>query len=322
MSATGVPALDATMGGLFIGIIVGATLWGITALQTWYYYREYPNDPWHFQLLVGLVFTLDTVHQIFISHTGYSYLVSNFFNPAYLEHVTWSILAEVLISGVVAVLVQSFFVGRIYTLSKKNLYVTGVVVILILAQFGVTLAYCSRAFTMSTYTQIATIKGLSMAINGTTAATDLAIAVVLCSLLHKSRTGFRRSDTLINKLIIFTVNTGLLTSLDAICSLATIAALPDKFVYISFFFALSRLYANSLLATLNARARFRGDSEVTSSISLSAINNVRPGAVLESVHAHAMGVRSQSNNIAIRIDTTKQFNSDRDGEDMTDDRKL
>ncbi|KAI0049995.1 hypothetical protein FA95DRAFT_698784 [Auriscalpium vulgare] len=300
------------MGGLYIGILVAAALWGVTALQTWFYYREYTKDPWYLKLLVGVVFLLDTVHQVFISHTGYMYFVTHYFDPQYLAIVPWSILAEVMVAGFVALLVQIFFVHRIYILSEKNAYLTAGVAALVCAQFGVTSAYCGKAFSMSTYAEIGTIKGLSMGINGTTAASDLVIALVLCGLLHTSRTGFKNSDTLINKLIIFTMNTGLLTSIDAIFSLATIAALPDKFIYIGFFFALSRLYSNSLLATLNARAHFRNDSSHGNSsfaLSISDRPGVRP-------------LHSQPNNITIRIDTTKEFNHDRDGDDTGSDRKL
>ena len=50
------------------------------------------------------------------------------------------------------------------------------------------------------------MKSLALTFNALTAVTDVAIALVLCYLLQQSRTGFRRSDTLITKLIIFTVN--------------------------------------------------------------------------------------------------------------------
>lgn len=67
-----------------------------------------------------------------------------------------------------------------------------------------------------------------MVVNVLAAAGDVLIAAVLCKMLHTSRTGYKkyipirrvlcarlmtipRSDTMINKLIVFIVNTGLLT---------------------------------------------------------------------------------------------------------------
>ena len=45
------------------------------------------------------------------------------------------------------------------------------------------------------------LKNLSLTVNALTAATDVVIAAILCFLLQKSRTGFRRSDTMITKLV-------------------------------------------------------------------------------------------------------------------------
>ena len=45
------------------------------------------------------------------------------------------------------------------------------------------------------------------------AATDTLIALTLIVLLHRSRTGFEKSDNIINRLIVFTVNTGAIPSL-------------------------------------------------------------------------------------------------------------
>ncbi|KAI0045135.1 hypothetical protein FA95DRAFT_1607948 [Auriscalpium vulgare] len=293
-----------SLGGLYIGIVVGSALWGVTALQTWSYYREYPEDAWQLKLLIAVAFTLDTVHQIFISHTGYLYLVSNYFNPRALEHVQWSIKVEVLVAGLVAVLVQGFFVSRIYKLSNKRMVLTLGVTVLVVCQFTAYILYCAKAFGMKTFAQISTVKDFSMSINATTVAADLAITGALCCLLHKSRTGIKCSDTMINRMIIFTVTSGLLTSLDSICSLVTIAALPNTYIYITFFFALSRLYVNSLLATLNARARYRRDAAITSSFSIGPFG-ARPGVELENISA--LDMHPHSKNIAIRIDTTKEF---------------
>lgn len=72
---------------------------------------------------------------------------------------------------------------------------------------------------LKTYARLTEIFDLSRAINVTNAVTDVAIAFALIFLLQRSRTGFKRSDNIINRLILFSLNTGLLTGLDAIGSL-------------------------------------------------------------------------------------------------------
>ena len=76
---------------------------------------------------------------------------------------------------------------------------------------------------------------LSRSVNILSAASDIAIAGCLIFLLQSSRTGFNRSDSIINRLIMFSMNTGLLTSLDAIASLIFVTVFPNNFIYIMFF---------------------------------------------------------------------------------------
>ncbi|KAI0040387.1 hypothetical protein FA95DRAFT_884187 [Auriscalpium vulgare] len=320
--SSALPSLDSTMGGLYIGILVSGALWGVTTMQTWHYYREYPQDPWHIKALVAVVFVLDTLHQMLIAHTGYWYLVTHYFEPQFLGRIVWSIAAEVAVAAIVALIVQCFFIKRIWKFSKKNPIIVGIVSVLALSQFLVTVVYLARVFSRDlwTYPKLATIKGLSMSVNATTVAADASIALMLCYLLQSSRTGFRRSDTVINKLILFAANTGLITSMDAVCSLITIAALPNTFIYISFFFAQSRLYSNSLMATLNARNSLRNNLDSEGLISLTAMAGRSAATTAPSFHP--MGIRSQTNNVAIRIDTMTESNGDDANTDTKfDDRK-
>jgi hypothetical protein len=147
------------------------------------------------------------------------------------------------------------------------------------------------------FTQVPELKHLSMAVNAVAAAGDVLITVFLCAFLQRSRTGFHQSDNLINRLMLFTINTGLLTSVCAVMSLISVCKIsqmarnsvpdshavqiivwPDAFIYVAFYFCLGRrtynvannavyelnvmfsVYCNSLLATLNVRKTIRHDS--------------------------------------------------------------
>jgi len=88
--------------------------------------------------------------------------------------------------------------------------------------------------------------------------TDVFTAASLSYFLHKMRTGFKRSDTLINRLIIYSVNTGMLTSVFSAAVLATYNIMPINFVYMSLYFILCKLFANSCIATLNTRRFVHG----------------------------------------------------------------
>ncbi|KAL4081991.1 hypothetical protein V8B97DRAFT_144516 [Scleroderma yunnanense] len=269
-------AVDATFGAYLLGVIISAILYGVTVVQTSYYYAGYPADPWHIKFLVLAVFISDTIHQALITHSAYIYLV------------------EVLFNAITAFLVQCFLTMRVYRLSNKNIIATLTVMTVVLAEFIMSLIYVSKAINFETFVQLAQLKALSSAINATTAASDVMIAGCLCYLLQKSRTGFRR-------LIIFSVNTGLLTSILAISSLITISVWPNAFIYISFYFCLGRMYCNSLLATLNARRIIRGDStDDDVSMSLQGVKKTTQSVI-------GTSQRPLPNNISIKIDTTQEL---------------
>ncbi|KAI0829403.1 hypothetical protein BC628DRAFT_1417130 [Trametes gibbosa] len=291
--------LDATMGPVLIGVILAGVMYGVSCSQMYYYFTRYPQDPWTVKLLVVAVWTTDSIHQALISHSIYWYLVTQYGNPVALTQLSKTIIVEVLFNAFTGLFVQSFFAARIWKLGGKRLVLVVPVLMLVAGEFAVATAYTIKALSLNTFFDLVHIKGLSISINAFAAAGDVSIAVILCTILHKSRTGFSRSNTLINKLMVFAVNTGLLTSICACLSLITILSLPNTFVYITFFFLVGR-------PTLNARKSLRDASSGELSVSL---REMQPTATANiSTYSHRPG-----DGITIRIDTTKE--SKHDGED-------
>ncbi|KAH0826381.1 hypothetical protein J3R83DRAFT_5346 [Lanmaoa asiatica] len=87
------------------------------------------------------------------------------------------------------------------------------------------------------------------------AVADSLIAITLCYYLHKQRSGMKRTDHIINTLLLYTINTGALTSLFAILVIITFVALPGNLYFTAFVQVQSKLYAISMLASLNARKK-------------------------------------------------------------------
>ncbi|EIW58226.1 uncharacterized protein TRAVEDRAFT_85367, partial [Trametes versicolor FP-101664 SS1] len=86
------------------------------------------------------------------------------------------------------------------------------------------------------------------------ASGDLIIAIAQCRVLWSLRTGLRRSNMILRSLMAYSINTGLLTSLCALAALISFGCDHSNFIYFAFYFVLSKLYVNALLAQLNARA--------------------------------------------------------------------
>ncbi|KAL0568032.1 hypothetical protein V5O48_013953, partial [Marasmius crinis-equi] len=157
---------------------------------------------------------------------------------------------------------------------------------------------------VKTFADLAQMKWLSVLVNALAAAGDIYITAVLSVLLYNSKTGFQRSDAMITRLIKFAVNTGLLTTCCAIGSLISICAAPTTFLYIGFFFTIGRLYANSLLCTLNARSYIRSTGEDYNSTD--GINNMFAS------RDAGTGRPSHITGVSIHIDTMHKYDTDRD----------
>ncbi|KAH9850069.1 hypothetical protein C2E23DRAFT_931744 [Lenzites betulinus] len=298
-------SLDLTFGAMLIGVIVAGVLYGITCSQTYYYFSRYQKDPWFIKLIVVAVWITDTTHQALVSHSIYFYLITAWGDPVALSSLTRTLIAEVFFNFLTGLFVQGFFVARIWTLSGKNLFITIPISILVVASFASGFSFGIMGASLQNFEQIIAFQPICVAFNALTAAADVIIAIVLCVILHTSRTGFSRSDALINKLIAFAVNTGLLTAVCSCLALITFVVLPDKLLYIAFFFLLGRLYANSLLATLNARKTLR-DLSTSQELSLS-LRDIQPPTTA-SMSTPSRGGRA--NDIAIHINTLQESKHD------------
>ncbi|KAF7331775.1 hypothetical protein MKEN_00057400 [Mycena kentingensis (nom. inval.)] len=289
--------LDNTIGSSFVGVVAAATLYGVSCVQTWYYFNRYGStDVWYIKALVAVVFVFDTVHQALISHTVYWYTITNYANPTALSQLVWSILLEVLFNGLIGLIVQGFLTMRVWRLSNRNVGLTLIAGSLVLAEFACSVAFTIQSMKLETWQELGQLKPLSMTVNVLGAGGDFVIAMFLVFYLRRSRTGFRKSDSMISKLIIFSVSTGLLTSVCAIASLVSILVLGSSLVYVAFYFSLGRLYFNSVLATLNARKDILDDDPDDLTFSLQTLSKAAP--------CSKSSIRRPT--ISIKIDTTHE----------------
>jgi len=296
-------ALDNTLGSMLIGLVVAAMLNGVAIVQV-YYYFTHQSDPRHLKLLVGTVITLDTIHQALITHTVYTYTVTNFGNLAGFKSVVWSNSAGVVFNALIALLVQSFLTLRVWRCSNHSKLLTGVIVLFVIAEFVTILMATAWSFQWKTYERLVGLRHFNVGVNAITVAGDSLIAASLCFFLHRSRTGLSRSDTMIDKLILFTVGTGLLPSICAIFSLIFLLVAKRTFIFIGFFFCIGRLYTNCLLVTLNARKK------------LLAAGSAAPDRASDDI---SLSKTEFSNSVGVvgrgpKIDTQQEFSKDRTGE--------
>ncbi|KAG6825277.1 hypothetical protein H0H92_004230 [Tricholoma furcatifolium] len=194
--------IDDTFGAAFIGVLISTMLYGLTSLQTYFYYAYYPKDRAENKLLVAAIWALDTVHTALVARCMYYYLVSNFSNPPALAFGHWSLFC-VLILAHFAFGVETV----IFLFIKKEL---------------------------SKLSEITLFAAMPFALFAV--LSDIVIAGSLVILLWGSRTA------------------------------------PHGLWFLGIDFVIGKLYANSLLATLNSRNSLRTGDTTINSVHMSDIN--------------------------------------------------
>ncbi|KAK0235462.1 hypothetical protein EDD85DRAFT_968438 [Armillaria nabsnona] len=81
--------LSASQGGLLIGIFFSVFLFGISTVQTWFYFQHYPKDRKTLKIMVGILWILELIHAVLACHSIYWYLALNFASPAALGTSIW-----------------------------------------------------------------------------------------------------------------------------------------------------------------------------------------------------------------------------------------
>ncbi|KAG2131944.1 hypothetical protein BD769DRAFT_595472 [Suillus cothurnatus] len=266
-----------TFGAGFIGGMVAAILYGITTLQTYLYYVYYPRDTNGLKVLVGSIWVLDTLHVSLMCHALYYYLVTSFGDVDNLATGVWSLFISLGLNLCMAVLVQTYFAFRICHLTRSNIrwWLTSFLMLIVVAHFAFGLETVILMFIKKQFSALSDIT-LYAATPFAIAAvlSDVFIAASLCILLHGNRSPVIETNTLVNTLIIYAINRCLLTSLVAVAEVIAFAIIPDSLWFIAIDFVIGKLYANSLLASLNSRSALRGRNHTQTDSTSFRINTI------------------------------------------------
>ncbi|KAK0440425.1 uncharacterized protein EV420DRAFT_1752727 [Desarmillaria tabescens] len=285
---TSLPALDNTLGALYIGASLAMLLYGAICVQTFLYItsNRARSDRWWLKLLVLVIVVrtssnagLDTVQQGVIMAGMYRFLVSDFANPAALEEggadsgVALTTYESSIIGVCSVLLMQLFFCWRIWKIgaSSLNLWmrITFMAITVPLAFFNFASYIAMGVLGSQHRLQTSNSPGFSLAVKlaaSSGMAFDVIVTLAMITSLHRVRSGIIRSDHVITLLTLFTVNTNLITTLLSVGSLVTFLVLPDATVYGGISFLIAKSYLNSFLAILNSRDYLREKLDPSMSI--------------------------------------------------------
>ncbi|KAH8119848.1 hypothetical protein DFH11DRAFT_11997 [Phellopilus nigrolimitatus] len=249
-------AFGAIWGPPLISTFVAAVIYGISVLQTFYYYTHYgSSDRITWRVLVATIFVLDSTAMGLLLYCLYYYLVVSWGLPEMPVPDIKEFPSEYFITTVLVFIVQGYYINIIRALRPP--------LIIPIFLFLISLLALGSGFILPIiqlrlkYMQVIVDNWLNhTAFNvarGSALGCDLGIATTLCWLFWRRKTDVRRTDNMLNTLIIFSVQRGVLQAVVQAGEVISYAVDPTGIYFLPFHVIVSRIYCTSLLATLNSR---------------------------------------------------------------------
>lgn len=263
--------LDSTLGILLIATVVCAILSGTLTVQTYTYFRRFPDDKYYTKLMVLMLWSVDLLHQIIGCYSLYHYVITSVKNPALLLQPSWAVAAIHILEPIQAVTAQLFFVRRMHLLNADwwplVVFTGGLAII---SYIACTVAAIGM-FTNQHGTTLFHWVWLLTVWLSTSVACDLLVAGGISLTLWRAKSGVKVTERLITKLIYWTVSTGALPAVFATLELITFWLLPNTTSSFGADIILAKLYSNSLLAFLHRRRSKTDRRQAPQDIALTTI---------------------------------------------------
>jgi len=254
--------LSLILGPIVLAVVVNGAVYGTCIIQWYNYYTSGYKDPWYTRLLVAWVVFLDTFHTGAATYMLWEFVVPNFGKPEIFVHLPWPYPTTPIFICLASVPVQIYLAYRIRGLSHSWFLFLGLAS-LALAQGACGIAGGILATINPDPAHFAALLPLAESWISIAVFVDVSITLSLFYYLRKSKTGFKRTDNIIERLIRTAIETASIGAIFCIIDVIVFTTRIDTNLH--FFFALpqGRIYTNTLMMTLNSRASLREEMNST-----------------------------------------------------------
>ncbi|KAJ7926569.1 hypothetical protein B0H13DRAFT_2313472 [Mycena leptocephala] len=272
--------LDSTYGVSLAALFLETILYGMGVLQGWIYFADRPvTDSRVTKALVLIVLALETIQVVFFFRSSYFRFVERF-GQIQIDLI-WADSLQLLAAYLSAFTVQIYFVIRIHKRdnqmrAKLSLLAIGIYTIacydppttysfvhhffqltLDVVQILAGIAQTILSYDLRSFEKLGETKAVTTLQTAASLACDLLITTYLCVFLGSKKGEMMKTNTMMDLLIRDAINRGALTALSSGVTMVLFLALPDTFWFFLGLAPSSKLYMNSMLATLNMRKRTR-----------------------------------------------------------------
>ncbi|KAF9039478.1 hypothetical protein BDZ89DRAFT_1156934 [Hymenopellis radicata] len=257
------PDIDLINGPMLLGNLFGYMFYGILIVQVFIYSSRFQRDPKWMKGLVWFVLGVDTLMSILFTITAWDGLAKGWGDLNTLSQLDWPFNALPCLSGLVSSTVHVFFCWRIWKLAK--IVSVPILIMAISVTSWAMASYCGITSVAIGVARIGELRPFVIVWLGGVAIADALVTATMVYILFRAgaKSAFSQTNSVVGKLITLTVETGMTTTAGALIELIFFFAFPHNNMHFLPFLFLAKLYSNTLLATLNARAAFNGERRGT-----------------------------------------------------------
>ncbi|KAH7915884.1 hypothetical protein BJ138DRAFT_1140664 [Hygrophoropsis aurantiaca] len=237
-----------------IGAIISSFLTGCLAVQTYVYYTRFSSDCTLLKIFIAGVCVTEIAHLCCVIVVLWQSTIT-VLGPTVPSYAADTVIALTIIVSYGG---QLFFIFRLLRLSgNKLLPLLCLSLSILFAACGIVISV--NAFRMASAVQFVDSQFVVITLDFVAAAAcDVATTLGLIYHLRRLRkTEFPNSSPVIDTLILWTMETGLTTSLCTILAALCFVLMRDNFVWMGVYEVLASVRANALLAALNSRSTIR-----------------------------------------------------------------
>ncbi|KAF9491726.1 hypothetical protein BDN71DRAFT_1452425 [Pleurotus eryngii] len=246
------PSAKLLFGPMLIGVFFNTILYGVLVVQVLLYFQTYKDSAW-IRFFILYLFVLETCNTVFDIAMMYEPLILNFGTPDAITYFPTMIAADPIITVAIATPIQFFVAWRISIISRSWLMPALICIIGVISLAG-GIWTCITVATIRVFSRKPELHWPALTWLLASAIADALITSTLVYSLYKRKTGFKDTDSVIERVIRFTIQTGLITALFAILDVVFFLVSPHTTLNFIWDLALGKLYSNVLMSTLNSRA--------------------------------------------------------------------
>ncbi|KAF7360595.1 hypothetical protein MVEN_00790900 [Mycena venus] len=256
------PGLGYTLGALEIGGILSTLFFGIATMQAYNYYKDYPKDLWYLKAMAITIWFFEFIHTILLWHAIFSLTITFFGQPEHIIAPPQTLYFTLLLSAIIATMVQLFFANRIRLFSGRVLVPVVASIMSCLYLLGM-IAAVTITCVHNTLAVLQTYRWLASLLFSLATVIDAVIAAAMCYCLGRVRNSdYPKTRNIIDTLILWCIESTVAKTGASIIQLCLFLTRGESdFLWLIFILPRASLFSNSMFAALNGRNRVKSATD-------------------------------------------------------------